>query len=93
MRAGASCKTSTELDKSSLLGFPIKKVDECANLCKAKSGCKYFLFGIKWKLGSCYWENTQQFKIDNGSLECHGTGESWEGWKDDQYDFYEITGN
>jgi hypothetical protein len=33
-------------------------VEECAALCRAKSGCKYFLFGTGDKAGKCYWEKT-----------------------------------
>ena len=50
---------------------------ECAQMCKAIAGCKYFISGTGAKSGRCFMEKTQ-------SASCP------EGWEVDQYNFYEI---
>ena len=64
---------------------------ECYKACKDKDGCKYFLYAtgsskvigsklvVSSKLKKCYWEKTK-------SAECT------EGWKKNNYDFYEMRG-
>ena len=54
-------------------------LSKCSKACKEEDGCKYFLFGTGSKKGKCYWEKTN-------SAECT------DGWKTNQYDFYEIIG-
>ena len=62
-----------------------KSVEQCANLCKKRFGCKYFIKGLKigefgdanTKVDFCYWEKT---------LSAHCP----EGWEHDYYGFYEL---
>ena len=57
------------------------KVEECANACRNKTECHFFVYGTGTiKSGWCYWEKT------SNSL-CH------EGWEDDDYDFYQLNLN
>ena len=51
---------------------------ECANACRNKAGCKFFIYGKDSKQGSCWWEKTSDSSCS-------------EGWEVDEYDFYEIT--
>ena len=54
-------------------------LDECAAACKKTTGCNFFIYGFGTKSGACYWEFTEQNSCD-------------EGWEEDLYDFYEMTG-
>lgn len=51
-------------------------VDQCTDACKKKKGCRFFIYG---KRERCYWEKTQ-------SASCP------EGWKENNYVFYELRG-
>lgn len=64
---------------SKLGEFP-GRVDLCAAACARKTGCHFFIFGTSsLKAGHCWHEFTS-------ADECP------EGWEDDSYDFYELTG-
>ena len=55
-------------------------VEECADACRQKEGCTFFLFGLRrFDTGDCYWEKTPDASCRNG-----------EGWESDNYDFYEL---
>ena len=71
-KVGAECDSSYEWlgDQSS--------VYNCAVACRAKSGCKFFIFGTESSYGNCYWEKTQ-------TAECS--------WNYDSYNFYELAGS
>ena len=73
MKSGVECNSADEY-----LGW-FDDVRKCADACKAKSECYYFIFGNGNKWGQCWWEKIW-------SRNCH------EGWEQDQYDFYEMLG-
>ena len=52
---------------------------ECASACRDTNGCQFFVYGTRWKAGYCYWEKT-------ASADCP------EGWEDDNYDFFSLSG-
>jgi hypothetical protein len=52
-------------------------VAQCAAACKARSGCKYFIYGTGSKNGKCYYEKTSRDNCPNG-------------WQSDKYNFYKI---
>lgn len=52
-------------------------VQQCADACKAKAGCEFFILGYGEKEGSCYHEFT-------------ATEECTEGWDVDEYNFYKV---
>ena len=72
MKHGAECKSNDEN-----LGIQVSFAD-CANACKEKNGCKYFIYGYGSKAKMCWWEKTK-------------TTECPEGWEQDDYNFYELT--
>ena len=50
---------------------------KCADACRSKRDCKYFVYGKLDVVGYCYWEKT--------------TSESCpEGFQNTNYDFYEL---
>lgn len=57
----------------------LETIDDCADACFEKIGCKYFLFGYADKEGKCLWVNTQGPRCPDGV-------------KSDNYSIYEITG-
>ena len=77
LKSGKECKSGgTKLGTFSSVG-------QCADACRAKGSCTYFIYGTGSKSGSCWWEYTK-------------TADCTEGWKQDGrtgYTFYEITGN
>ena len=52
-------------------------LEDCHQACRSQSCCDFFVFGINSKAGYCYWEKTS-------SKSCP------EGWKSNQYDFYQM---
>ena len=70
VKSGVECKPGDEF-----LGKEIS-IAECANACKEKAGCNFFVFGTGSKDGECYWEKTS-------------TAGCPEGWKQADYNFYE----
>ena len=70
VKSGVECKSGDEF-----LGKEIS-IAECANACKEKAGCNFFVFGTGSKDGECYWEKTS-------------TAGCPEGWKQADYNFYE----
>ena len=71
VKSGVECKSGDEF-----LGKEIS-IAECANACKEKAGCNFFIFGTEIKAGNCYWEKTPK-------ADCP------EGWEKDNYNFYEM---
>ena len=58
--------------------LPSKKtMNDCAEACDSKKGCKYFIYGKNKKKGRCYWEKTKTEKCK-------------EGWERDAYDFAKV---
>ena len=57
-------------------------VQQCADVCANTRGCYFFDFSTNPKGGRCYWEKTQG---DDDTI-CP------EGYRSNQYDFYELTG-
>ena len=73
LKSEADCRSRDE----SLGDFP--SIDECADACRNKDGCAFFLYGIPEtdkELG-CFWEKTPNEKCSDG-------------WQDDKYNFYEL---
>ena len=55
-------------------------LSECANACRNTENCHFFIYGKGWlKKGWCYWEKTSEASCP-------------EGWENDNYDFYKLTG-
>ena len=52
---------------------------ECADLCRLRTGCKFFIVGNDGGTEKCYWEHTS-------SALCP------EGWDRDTYNFYQLKG-
>ena len=52
-------------------------IAECEKACMDKVGCNFFVFGTGSKDGKCYWEKTS-------------TAGCPEGWKQNDYNFYEL---
>jgi len=52
-------------------------LDECANACRNKKRCRFFIYGTSNKKGWCYWEKTSDKSCS-------------EGWENDNYDFYSL---
>ena len=52
-------------------------IAECEKACMDKVGCNFFVFGTGSKDGKCYWEKTS-------------TADCPEGWKQNDYNFYET---
>jgi len=71
-KRGAECNSNDEN-----LGSQVSFAD-CANACKEKTGCKYFIYGYGVKDKRCWWEKTQ-------------TADCPEGWEPDDYNLYEMT--
>ena len=71
MKSGYECNSDDEK-----IGWT-KTVQECADLCKSKQQCEFFIHGKGRKKGYCYWEKTS-------SADCP------EGWDSDKYDFYQL---
>ena len=57
-----------------------ESIGHCANACRQKDHCKFFVYGYGPKEGACWWEHTK-------------TADCSEGWIYNEHDFYEITGN
>ena len=58
--------------------LPSKKtMNDCAEACDSKKGCKYFIYGKNKKKGRCYWEKTKTEKCK-------------EGWERYAYDFAKV---
>ena len=74
-KAGAVCNSG-----DTWLGY-FSSVGECADACREKVGCRFFIFGTGSYHEYCHWERTQ-------TADCT---EGWDYYWDD-YDFYEITG-
>ena len=55
-------------------------LDDCAQACENKAGCKFFLYGIGNIDGECFQEFTSTAKCP-------------EGFRPDSYNFYELFGN
>ena len=73
LKSGVECNSNDEyLNQFSNVG-------KCAEACKNKPGCNFFLYGTGWwTKGFCYWEKTS-------SASCP------EGWGDYDYDFFQLT--
>ena len=52
-------------------------IAECATACMDKAGCNFFVLGTGRANGKCYWEKTS-------------TAGCPEGWKQNNYNFYET---
>ena len=52
-------------------------LDECANACRNKNQCAFFIYGIDNKKGKCWWEKTSD-------------GCETEEWETDNYNFYKL---
>ena len=72
IRSSVKCKSNDEK-----LG-QFKNVFKCADACKKKKGCRYFVYGQDGKRTEtfCYWEKT--------------TPKCPKGFEKDDYDFYEV---
>ena len=73
VKSGYECDSDEEF-----LGQAIS-ASECAQKCKNKDGCKFFVYGTRNTL--CYREKPTDTKID--SQECNGKQ-----WKKNDYSFY-----
>ena len=73
VKQGVECESEDEILKGNV------SIRECANACKEKAGCNFFLSGTGIKAGTCYWEKTP-------SATCQ------EGWQDDDFNFYTVKG-
>ena len=71
IKRNAECRSEGEF-----LG-KFTSLDECANACRRKNECAFFIYGIENKMGKCWWEKTS------------GAG-CPEGWETDNFDFYEL---
>ena len=75
LKRNVKCKSKTEE-----LATDLNYVKECAELCKNKDGCQFFIFGNKnTKKGKCSWARTAY-------------DDCQEGWQKDDYDFYGFKG-
>ena len=75
LKRNAKCKSTIQV-----LATGLNYVKECAELCKNKDGCQFFMFGNKnTKKGECSWARTAY-------------GDCQEGWQEDEYDFYGLKG-
>ena len=54
--------------KDKWLGWK-KSINDCAEACDSKKGCKYFIYGKNKKKGRCYWEKTKTEKCKGGWIE------------------------
>ena len=52
-------------------------MDGCAEACRQRAGCKFFIYGLGPKTGRCYAEETP-------TEDCEA------GWEADLYDFYAL---
>jgi len=72
-------KSGSECESSDYKLGKFSTVEECADACRQKDGCKFFIYGTGSKSGYCYWEYTK-------------TADCSEGWETDKYNFYEVAG-
>ena len=71
IKANHECKS-----KDQWLGWQ-RSINDCAEACNSKKGCKYFIYGKGKKKGRCYFEKTK-------------TASCSEGWEKDLYDFAKV---
>ena len=72
-------KSGFECQSSDVYLYGKATVLECADACRQRIGCIYFIYGYGSKQGQCYWEKA-------ASDDCS------EGWEVDEYNFYKIIG-
>ena len=77
LKSGVECQSEDESLPWGWIRWSVPDVKKCADACREKSDCKYFIFGTGRKEGNCYWEKTEN-------------GECPEGLQEDHFDFYEI---
>ena len=72
-------KSGHECDSSDELLGQLPSASECAQLCKEKEGCKFFIYGTKNT--KCFMEEPDGSKIDG--QKCNGKS-----WVKHDYSFY-----